>query len=100
MMKPVRVVVAYSYIPYDHAYITHLGFDFSDKLWTVEEVIEAIEKKRQSFYLIDPYSGHRCELAVIHPLGRPLYLRGRTDQGWNDSLLRITRAPDQQQVIG
>jgi hypothetical protein len=72
-----------------HEHITHLGNPEAGWEWTRERVITSIDAGTNTFYVIDPRSGRRADIAVVRPAGRPAYLRTHADGDWNDNLLSL-----------
>jgi Protein of unknown function (DUF3892) len=52
-----------------HEHITHLGNPAANWKWTREQIIASIEAKTNTFYVLDPYSGKRSDIGVVHPGG-------------------------------
>ena len=69
-----------------HEHITHVAY--SGLVYTREHVIGLIEKKTDSFYVIN--GGNRSEVGVVYP-DRPRlpFLRTHADGKWNDNLLAL-----------
>ena len=58
-----------------HEHITHLRNPAANWKWTREQVIASIEAKTNTFYVLDPHTGKRADVGVVHPGGgRPPYL--------------------------
>ncbi len=74
-----------------HEHITHVGNSRAGWRWTREEVIQSIEARTNTFYVIDPYTGKRSEVGIVRPTGRPAYLRTYADGDWNDNLLSLNQ---------
>lgn len=72
-----------------HEHITHLGNPAADWKWTREQVIESIDAKTNTFYVIDPYNGKRSDVGVVRPVGRAAYVRTYADGDWNNNLLSL-----------
>ena len=71
-----------------HEHITHLGGN--GWWWTREQVIESIEQRTNTFFVLDAGTGKRSEVGVVNPGGgRPKYLRTHADGAWNDNLLAL-----------
>ncbi len=72
-----------------HEHITHAG-NPPTWFWTREDIISSIEKKTNTFYVIDKYSGKRSNVGVIYPNdNRAPYIRTHADGDWNDNLLSL-----------
>ena len=70
-----------------HEHITHLGGP--GWRWTREAVIQSIEAKTNTFYVIDA-AGHRSDVGVVNPgNGRAKYVRTYRDGDWNNNLLAL-----------
>src|ERR1700757_3205439 len=52
-----------------HEHITHLGNPAAGWKWTREQVIESIDAKQNTFYVIDPRTGKRANIGVVRPGG-------------------------------
>jgi hypothetical protein len=72
-----------------HEHITHLGNPSAGWKWTREQVIASIDDRSNTFFVLDPYSGKRSNVAVVRPAGRLPYLRTHADGDWNDNLLSL-----------
>ena len=70
---------------YEH--ITHLGGP--RWLWTVAQVIESIERRTNTFYVVDDTSGKRAEVGVVKPSNGRAHVRTYADGLWNDNLLSL-----------
>jgi hypothetical protein len=79
--------------PYEH--ITHVGNPSASVpwKWPREQVIASIDKKENTFFVIDPRNGKRAEVGVFRVAGRPAYLRTYADGVWNDNLLSLNQCP-------
>jgi hypothetical protein len=67
-----------------HEGVTHLGGPGWKR--TREQVIEAIEARRDTFHII--VGGQRSEIGVLNGPGGK-YLRAYADNQWNDQLLTL-----------
>lgn len=79
-----------------HEHITHIGGpgNGAGERWklTREEAIRHIESKTHRFYVLDPRTGKRAEIGVVHPTdGRQPFLRTHADGQWNDNLLSLSQ---------
>lgn len=74
-----------------HEHITHLGNARAGWKWTRDEVIASIDAGTNTFYVEDPVSGKRSDVAVVRPAGRAPYLRTHADGLWNDNLLSLNQ---------
>jgi len=74
-----------------HEHISHVGNRFSNPpwMWTREQVIESIDGRTNTFYVLDPNNGRRSDVGVVRPEGRPAYLRTYADGDWNNNLLSL-----------
>lgn len=73
-----------------HEHITHVGNQSTTPpwLWTVEQVINSIDSKSNTFYVMDA-RGNRAEVGVVRPTyGRP-HLRTYANGVWTDNLLSL-----------
>lgn len=72
-----------------HEHITHAG-NPPTWFWTREDIIRSIEKKSNTFYVIDRFNGKRSEVGVVYPKdNRSPFLRTHADGDWNDNLLSL-----------
>lgn len=76
-----------------HEHISHLGNPRANWVWTREKVIESIESKTNTFYVIDPVSGKRANIGVVRETGKAPYLRTYADGKWNNNLLSLDQCP-------
>jgi hypothetical protein len=76
-----------------HEHITHLGNPVVGWKWSREEVIASIDAGTNTFFVKDPYTGKRSEVAVVRPTSREAYLRTHADGDWNDNLLSLNQCP-------
>jgi len=57
-------------------------------------VIRSIEAKTNTFYVIDPASGKKAYVGVVHPTdGRAPYLQTHADGVWTNNLLSLPQCP-------
>lgn len=75
-----------------HEHITHLG-NGSRWRWTREKVIDSIEAKTNTFFVLDPVSGKRADIGVVREQGKAPYVRTYADGKWNNNLLSLTQCP-------
>lgn len=75
-----------------HEHITHLGNPPS-WIWTREQVIRSIKAKENTFFVLDPTSGRRADIGVVHEDGKLPYLRTYADGRWNNNLLSLNQCP-------
>ncbi len=78
-----------------HEHITHVGNPTANPPWkaTREEVIQSIDAKTNTFYVIDPRNGKRATVGVYRVTGKAPFLRTYTDGDWNDNLLSLNQCP-------
>jgi hypothetical protein len=76
-----------------HEHISHLGNPRANWVWTREKVIQSIESKANTFYVIDPISGKRADIGVVRENGKDPYLRTYADGKWNNNLLSLDQCP-------
>ncbi|MDR3489805.1 MAG: DUF3892 domain-containing protein [Bradyrhizobium sp.] len=74
-----------------HEHITHLGNPTGGWVWTRDKVIESIDAKSNTFFVIDPRNGKRADIGVVRPAGRLPYVRTYADGDWNDNLLSLNQ---------
>jgi Protein of unknown function (DUF3892) len=72
-----------------HDHITHVGNLAANWIWPREDVIQSINSRSNTFYVLDN-QGHRSEVGVVNPTdGRLSFLRTHADGHWNDNLLSL-----------
>lgn len=76
-----------------HEHITHVGNPNAHWVWTREDVIRSIDDNANSFYVLDPQTGKRSNVAVVRRNGQQPYLRTHADGDWNNNLLSLTQCP-------
>lgn len=76
-----------------HEHITHLGNPAGNWMWTREKVIESIDAKTNTFYVLDPANGNRANVGVVRESGKAPYLRTYADGQWNNNLLSLNQCP-------
>lgn len=74
-----------------HEHITHIGNPQAGWEWTREQVIASIEARTNTFYVLDPYTGKRSDVGVVHLAGKAPYLRTHADGDWNNNLLSLNQ---------
>jgi hypothetical protein len=74
-----------------HEHITHIGNSYTNPpwRWTREQVIASIEARTNTFYVIDPKTGRRADVAVFRVADKMPCLRTHADGDWNDNLLSL-----------
>lgn len=92
-MADVRITCITKSIPQGgHQHITHVGNPQATGggwKWPVAQVIESIDAKSNTFYVMDGRTGKRANVGVVRPEnGRP-YLRTYADGVWTDNLLSL-----------
>ena len=53
-----------------HEHITHLGNPAAGWKWTREQVIQSIDARTNTFFVVDPVTGKRSGVGVVRPAGR------------------------------
>jgi len=76
-----------------HEHISHLGNPRANWVWTREKVIQSIESKTNTFYVLDSISGKRADIGVVRENGKDPYLRTYADGKWNNNLLSLDQCP-------
>jgi hypothetical protein len=76
-----------------HEHITHLGNPAANWVWTRDQVIQSIDGKTNTFYVVDPANGKRAYIGVVRELGKAPYLRTYADGQWNNNLLSLNQCP-------
>lgn len=77
-----------------HEHITHLGNRAGANggwIWPREAVIESIEAKTNTFFVLDPANGKRADIGVVREAGKAPYLRTYADGQWNNNLLSLNQ---------
>jgi hypothetical protein len=77
--------------PVEH--VTHVGNLAAGWKWTREKVIESIEAKFNTFYVLDPSASKRSDVGVVREAGKAPYLRTYADGYWNNNLLSLDQCP-------
>jgi len=62
-------------------------------MWTRERVIQSIEAKFDTFFVLDPVTGKRAEVGVVREAGKAPYIRTYADGKWNNNLLSLNQCP-------
>ena len=78
-----------------HEHITHVGNRITANwMWTREDVIQSIDQKTNTFYVLDPRNGKRSNVGVVRPSdGRAPFLQTHADGDWNNNLLSLPECP-------
>ncbi len=76
-----------------HEHITHIGNPGAAWVWPREQVVASIESKTNTFYVLDPATGRRADIGVVHEQGKAPYLRTYADGQWNNNLLSLQQCP-------
>jgi hypothetical protein len=74
-----------------HEHITHVGNANASPpwKWPREQVIASIDARTNTFFVIDPRTGRRADIAVVRVVGKQPFLRTHADGLWNDNLLSL-----------
>jgi hypothetical protein len=74
-----------------HEHITHIGNSNTNPpwKWAREQVIASIDARTNTFFVIDPRTGRRTDVAVVREAGKVPFLRTHADGVWNDNLLSL-----------
>jgi uncharacterized protein DUF3892 len=75
-----------------HEHITHVG-NPPTWVWPRERVIQSIEQKANTFFVLDPRTGKRSDVGVVRPQSAVPYLRTYADGDWNNNLLSLNQCP-------
>lgn len=76
-----------------HERITHVGNPAAKWFWPVKDVIQSIENKTNTFFVLDS-RGNRANVGVVKPTdGRAPYIRTYADGKWTDNLLALNQCP-------
>lgn len=84
------IVKPHPHSPHEH--ITHVG-NPPRWIWPREQVIESIEAKTNTFFVLDPRNGKRSNVGVVRVPGKAPYLRTYADGDWNNNLLSLNQCP-------
>jgi hypothetical protein len=76
-----------------HEHITHLGNPAPGWKWTREQVIASIDAGTNTFFVLEPSTGKRADVAVVREAGKAPYLRTHADGHWNNNLLSLSQCP-------
>jgi hypothetical protein len=76
-----------------HEHITHLGNPTTGWKWAREQVIQSIESRTNTFFVVDPKTGKRSDVGVVRTPGKAPYVRTHADGVWNDNLLSLNQCP-------
>lgn len=76
-----------------HEHITHLGNPAGGWIWPREKVIQSIDERANTFFVIDPRSGKRADIGIVRSSGKAPFLRTHADGDWNDNLLSLNQCP-------
>lgn len=76
-----------------HEHITHVGNPASQWMWTRDQVIESIDAKTNTFFVLDPATGKRADVGVVRDAGKQPYLRTYADGKWDNNLLSLNQCP-------
>jgi len=76
-----------------HEHITHLGNPAGNWKWTREQVIQSIDAKTNTFYVMDSANGQRAYIGVVREAGKTPYVRTYADGRWNNNLLSLNQCP-------
>jgi hypothetical protein len=76
-----------------HEHITHLGNPKAGWTWPRERVIQSIDSKTNTFFVLDPRTGKRADIGVVRATGHAPYLRTYADGVWSDNLLSLDQCP-------
>jgi hypothetical protein len=79
----------------EHEHITHLGNPRANPpwKWTREQVIQSIEERTNTFYVLDPLNGKRADIGVQRVAGRAPFVQTYADGQWNNNLLSLNECP-------
>lgn len=72
-----------------HEHITHLGNPRAGWVWPRERVVESIDAKTNTFFVVDPRTSKRANVGVVRQTGKLPYVRTYADGIWNDNLLSL-----------
>ena len=58
-----------------------------------DQIVASIEAGTNTFFVIDPRTGRRADIAVVRQAGKVPFLRTHADGDWNDNLLSLPQCP-------
>lgn len=61
--------------------------------WTREHVIQSIEERTNTFYVLDPLNCKRADIGVQRVAGRAPFVQTYADGQWNNNLLSLNECP-------
>ena len=76
-----------------HEHITHVGNPSVGWVWLRERVIESIDAKTNTFFVLDPVTKKRSDVGVVREQGKSPYIRTYADGNWNNNLLSLSQCP-------
>ena len=76
-----------------HEHITHVGNPSAGWVLPREQVIQHIDSKTDTFFVLDPQTNKRANVGVYREPGKYPYLRTHADGDWNDNLLSLNQCP-------
>jgi hypothetical protein len=78
-----------------HEHITRVGNKTTGNwIWTREAVIQSIDQKTNTFFVLDLQNGKRSNVGVVRPSdGRAPFLQTHADGDWNNNLLSLPECP-------
>lgn len=74
-----------------HEHITHAGNSAGS--WPVELIINNIDRRIDTFYVLDPLNRRRAEVGVVREAGKRPYIRTHADGYYNNNLLSLGACP-------
>jgi hypothetical protein len=75
-----------------HEHISHVG-NPPTWVWAREQVIDSIDDRSNTFFVMDPRTGKRANVGVVREAGKAPYLRTHADGYYNDNLLALPQCP-------
>ena len=76
-----------------HEHITHAGNPGAGWNWSVEQIVQSIDNKTNSFYVHDDRTGKQATVGVVRAQGKRPFIRTYADGVWNDNLLSLNACP-------
>ena len=76
-----------------HEHITHVGNPSQNWVRTREQVVALIEAKTDTFYVLDPRTRKRANVAAVRQAGKAAFLQTHADGDWNNNLLSLNQCP-------
>jgi hypothetical protein len=76
-----------------HQHITHAGGPAANWNWTVEQIVQSIDNRTNTFFVKDDRTGKRADVGVVREAGKRPFIRTHADGYYNDNLLSLSACP-------